>query len=239
VERLSGEFPEAEHLVRRKAVPGTRNMVREAALTRTEALQCLGTGIAMARRYAVPGPALYAAGEMGIGNTTAAAAITTIVTGEPARVVTGRGTGIDDRTLEKKIRLVERAIEVNQPDPRDPLDVLSKVGGAEIGAIAGLCLGAAERGIPVILDGFISTSGALIACGLNRYVKDFLFAAHQSREPGHKAALAHLGLRPIFDLDLRLGEGTGAVLAMHLLEAALKICTEMATFEEAGVSDQG
>jgi nicotinate-nucleotide--dimethylbenzimidazole phosphoribosyltransferase len=152
--------------------------------------------------------------------------------------VTGRGTGIGDDALKNKMRVIERAIEVNKPNAKDGIDVLSKIGGTEIGGIAGLCLGSAERGIPVVVDGFISTAGALIAHALNPSVADYLFAAHNSVEVGHRAMLNHMGLRPVLDLDLRLGEGTGAALAMMLIEGGLKIYREMATFGEAGVSDK-
>jgi nicotinate-nucleotide--dimethylbenzimidazole phosphoribosyltransferase len=152
--------------------------------------------------------------------------------------VTGRGTGINDEALKHKIEVIKRAIEVNRPKASDPIDVLSKVGGPEIGAIAGLCIGAAEKGVPVVVDGFISTAGALIAYELNNTVAEYMFAAHLSQEIGHRVMLQHMGLRPVLDLDLRLGEGTGAALAMTILDAGLKIYREMATFQEAGVSDK-
>ena len=177
-------------------------------------------------------------GEMGIANTTPSSAIAAVLTGRSVSDLTGRGTGIDDKSLKNKIRVIEDSIAVNRPDPKDTIDVLSKVGGAEIGGIAGLIIGAAAMRIPVVIDGFISTAGALIAHSLEPNTKDYMFAAHNSVEKGHKAMLERIGLKPILDLDMRLGEGTGAALAMLVIEAGLKIYKEMATFGEAGVSDK-
>jgi nicotinate-nucleotide--dimethylbenzimidazole phosphoribosyltransferase len=176
---------------------------------------------------------------MGIGNTTAASALTAAFTGQPPERVTGRGTGIDDGRLRLKVGAVERALRANRPDPADPLDVLAKVGGFEIAGLAGVLLGAAARRVPVILDGFITGAAALAAVGLCPPACDYLIASHRSVEPGAEVVLRHLGLRPLLDLDMRLGEGTGAVLAMSLAEAALRILKEMATFEAAGVTDSG
>jgi nicotinate-nucleotide--dimethylbenzimidazole phosphoribosyltransferase len=173
---------------------------------------------------------------MGIGNTTASSAIVAALTGASVATVTGRGTGIDDETWRRKVGTVERALAANTPDPRDALDVLAKVGGYEIGGLAGVILGAAARRSPVAIDGFISGAAALLAATLCPAVRDFLFAAHRSVEVGHRVVLERLGLDPLLDLQLRLGEGTGAALAMRLLEDALAIHSEMATFESAGVS---
>jgi nicotinate-nucleotide--dimethylbenzimidazole phosphoribosyltransferase len=173
---------------------------------------------------------------MGIGNTTPSSAITAVITGQAVALVTGRGTGVDDKGLARKIEVIERALAVNKPQPSDPVDVLAKVGGAEIGGIAGCILGAAKHRVPVVLDGFISGAGALIAVGLQPRCRDYLIASHRSVEQGHQAILNHLALEPLLDLDLRLGEGTGACLGMSLVEAAVKILTQMATFNEAGVS---
>lgn len=175
-------------------------------------------------------------GEMGIGNTTAASAIAAALTGAPVRDVTGRGTGIDDATWERKVGVIERALAVNRPDPADPLDVLAKVGGYEIGAIAGVILGAAARRQPVVIDGFISGAGALLAVILCPAARDYLIAAHASVEIGHCIVLERLGLTPLLSLQLRLGEGSGAALAMHLVDDAVAVLREMATFEEAGVA---
>ncbi|MGE5893369.1 MAG: nicotinate-nucleotide--dimethylbenzimidazole phosphoribosyltransferase, partial [bacterium] len=195
-------------------------------------------GIDLAHEYAVKGYRMFATGEMGIANTTPSSAIAAVMTGKPVAEVTGRGTGIDDESLIRKIAVIEKAISANRPDPNDPIDVLAKVGGAEIGGIAGLCIGAAEEGIPVVVDGFISTAGALIAYSLNRKIVDYLFAAHNSVERGHRAILDAMGLQPVLDLGLRLGEGTGAALAMTVIDAGLKIYREMATFQDAGISEK-
>jgi nicotinate-nucleotide--dimethylbenzimidazole phosphoribosyltransferase len=231
-------FDNPEGLVIRKVVSGTRNMTKGPAMTREEAINCMEVGIRLAHEYAEKGYRIFATGEMGIANTTPSSAIASVITGRPVSEVTGRGTGIGDEALEKKVRTIEKAIEVNRPAPSDPVDVLAKVGGAEIGGIAGLCIGAAEKKIPVVVDGFISTAGALIAWALAPAISDYLFAAHRSQEIGHRVMLEHMGLRPILDLDLRLGEGTGAALAFTVIDAGLKIYREMATFEEAGVSGE-
>jgi nicotinate-nucleotide--dimethylbenzimidazole phosphoribosyltransferase len=173
---------------------------------------------------------------MGIGNTTPSAAITAVLSGRKVEELTGRGTGIDDERLRHKIEVIEKAIARNRPNPKDGLDVLAKVGGFEIGAIAGLIIGAAANRKPVIVDGFISAAGAMIAQSLEPFVRDYLICAHQSVEPGHSVLLGKLRRRPLLDLNLRLGEGTGAALAMHLVDAAVAVLTEVATFTEAGVS---
>jgi nicotinate-nucleotide--dimethylbenzimidazole phosphoribosyltransferase len=173
---------------------------------------------------------------MGIGNTTPSSALIAAISGKSVRELTHRGTGINDEALERKIKVIEQGLAVNRPDPDDPLDLLAKLGGLEIAGIAGLVVGAAAHRIPVVVDGFISTAGALIAAELHPHVRDYLFAAHQSVEIGHSFMLERIGVEPILDLGLRLGEGTGAALAMTLIEAGAKILTEMASFEEAGVS---
>jgi len=219
----------------RRIGPGTANMTRGPAMSRSEAEAAIAVGIEMALAEAERGIDLVAAGEMGIGNTTAAAAITSALTGiAPARV-TGRGTGVSGEALERKVRAVEMALSVNRPDPDDPLGVLAAVGGFEIAGLAGVMLGAASRRIPVIVDGYISGAAALAACALSPGLKPFLIAGHRSVEPGHRVVLERLGLEPILDLGLRLGEGTGAVLAFHILDAAVLTLRDMATFAEAGV----
>lgn len=232
------DFGEVEGLVNMKVIKGTRNFTKGTAMTKDEAIRCIEVGIELARGYAKKGYKIFGTGEMGIGNTTPSSAIASVLTGRPVSEVTGRGTGITDESLKRKIEVIKKGIEVNRPDPEDPIDVLSKVGGAEIGGIAGLILGAASLRIPVVIDGFISTAGALIAYCLESRTRDYMFAAHNSVEIGHKAMLDKMGLRPILDLDLRLGEGTGAALAMLMIEAGLKIYKEMATFGEAGVSKE-
>ena len=235
---VDSDFPPQQGLLIRKVVRGTKNMRKGPAMTRDEAQQCIDAGIGLALEYAEKGYNVFGTGDMGIGNTTASSAIAAAITGRPATEVTGRGTGITDETLLHKVRVVEDAITLNRPDAKDPVDVLAKIGGAEIGGIAGLILGAASRRIPVVVDGFISTAGALIAYTMEPNVKDYMFAAHNSVEKGHRVMLEAIGLKPILDLGMRLGEGTGAALAMLLIEAGLRIYTEMATFDEAGVSKE-
>ncbi len=230
------DFGELNGLLHMKAVKGTRNFTKGPALTKGEALKCIETGIMLAEGYTKKGYKIFGTGDMGIGNTTPSSAIAAVLTGRPVVEVTGKGTGISDASLKQKVRTIEKGIKVNAPNPKDALDVLSKVGGAEIGGIAGLILGAAANRIPVVIDGFISTAGALIAYTIEPKVQGYLFAAHNSVEIGHKSMLDKMGLQPILDLNLRLGEGTGAALAMLMIEAGLKIYREMATFGEAGVS---
>jgi nicotinate-nucleotide--dimethylbenzimidazole phosphoribosyltransferase len=232
------DFGDVKGLVNMKVINGTRNFAREAAMTRQEAMRCIETGISLANSYAGKGYKIFGTGEMGIGNTTPSSAIASVLTGRPVAEVTGKGTGISDDSLKNKIKVIEQGIKLNKPDAGDPLDVLAKVGGTEIGGIAGIVLGAAANKIPVVIDGFISTAGALIAYCLEPKTREYMFAAHNSVEIGHNAMLEKMGLRPILDLDLRLGEGTGAALAMLLIDAGLKIYKEMATFGEAGVSSE-
>jgi len=231
------DFGNPEGLIERKVVSGTKNILEGPAMTREEATKCLEVGISLANEYADKGYQIFGTGEMGIGNTTPSSAICSVITDMPVPEVTGRGTGITDSVFEGKVKAIEKAIAVNKPDPSDGIDVLAKVGGAEIGGIAGLCLGAAARKVPVVIDGFISTAGALIAYVLEPTCSQYMFAAHRSVEVGHRAMLDRMGLRPILEFDMRLGEGTGAALAMTVIEAGLKIYKEMATFAEAGVTD--
>lgn len=230
------DFNGLEGLMSLKVVKGTKNFMRGPAMTRDEAARCIETGIELAGDYAKEGYKIFGTGDMGIGNTTPSSAIVSVITGKPVAEVTGKGTGISNESLARKIKVIEEGIRINQPDPKDAVDVLAKVGGAEIGGIAGLILGAAAQRIPVVVDGFISTAGALIAYGICPTVSDYLFAAHNSVEQGHRAMLEAMRLSPILDLNLRLGEGTGAALAMTLIEAGLKIYKEMATFGDAGVT---
>jgi len=232
------EFGDAADLVSRKVVRGTKNMHTGPAMTRGEAEQCIQVGIDLARDYAKKGYHIFGTGDMGIGNTTPSSAIASVLTGTPVKNVTGRGTGISDDSLLRKIAVIEESIALNQPDPKDPIDVLARVGGAEIGGIAGLILGAAAERIPVVVDGFISTAGAMIAYELEPKTAEYMFAAHFSVEQGQRSMLGKMGLVPILDFSLRLGEGTGAALAMLMIEAGVKIYREMATFGEAGVSEK-
>jgi nicotinate-nucleotide--dimethylbenzimidazole phosphoribosyltransferase len=230
------DFNGTPGLVSRKIMRGTANMRKGPAMTRAQAEQCIQVGIDLAREYAKKGYRIFGTGDMGIGNTTPSSAIASVLTGTPVADVTGRGTGITEESLGRKVAIIEECIAKNRPDPKDPIDVLAKVGGAEIGGIAGLILAAAAERIPVVVDGFISTAGALIAYELEPKTADYMFAGHASVEIGQRCMLRKMGLAPILDLNLRLGEGTGAALAMTMIDAGVKIYREMATFGEAGVS---
>lgn len=230
------DFGEKEGLIVKKVLKGTRNFTRGPAMDKESALKLIEIGRELGHMCAEKGYDLVVPGDMGIGNTSASSAVISVLLKKPVKEVVGRGTGIDDETLKKKIEVIEKGIEVNRPKSNDPIDVLSKVGGAEIGAIAGFILGAAERRITVVLDGLISCCGALVAERLEPKVKGFLFAGHKSEEIGQWAVLDELGLKPILDLGMRLGEGTGGVLASLVIEASLKLYNEMATFDEASVS---
>jgi nicotinate-nucleotide--dimethylbenzimidazole phosphoribosyltransferase len=235
---VNHDFTGMPGLIIRKVAPGTRNLAREAAMSREEAAAAIVCGIELAQENIAAGADVLATGEMGIGNTTPAAALAAAFSGRSAAEVTGRGTGVDDAGYLHKVEVIDRALALHQPDSKDPLGVLASLGGLEIGGLAGLILGAAAARRPVLVDGFIATAGALVATRLCPAVRDYLKAAHQSAEFGHQIMLADLGLRPLLNLEMRLGEGTGAALGMSLLEAGLKIYREMATFAEAGVSDQ-
>jgi nicotinate-nucleotide--dimethylbenzimidazole phosphoribosyltransferase len=235
---VAADFDPATPILHRKIARGTQNMVRGPAMTRAQAEAAIKVGIEIVNAEITQGLDLIATGDMGIGNTTASSAIVAALTGEPVAKITGRGTGVDDAGLARKVAVIERALAVNQPHANDPLEVLCKVGGLEIGGLAGVIIGGAANRVPILVDGFISGAAALIAVGLEPRVQPCLIAAHQSVEIGHRVILDQLGLRPLLDLDLRLGEGTGAALAFHLLEAAARLLDEMATFAEAGVSDK-
>jgi len=225
--------------VRQKKVrAGTANMAQGAAMTRDEALRAFAVGIELVEEEIANGLDLIATGEMGIGNTTPSSALVAAFTGLPVALVTGRGTGISDQALERKVQVIERALAVNQPDMHDPIDVMAKVGGVEIAAMAGVMLCAAAHRIPVVMDGFISGAAALTAARLCPTVIDYILPSHISAEVGHQVVFAELGLTPLFNLEMRLGEGTGAALAMSIIDAAAKILSEMATFEGAGVTGE-
>jgi nicotinate-nucleotide--dimethylbenzimidazole phosphoribosyltransferase len=224
-----------EGLVVRRIGAGTANMARGPAMTRAQAVAAIEAGAALAVEAIAGGADLLGTGEMGIGNTTAASAITAALTGAPADAVTGYGTGLDESGRARKVAVVRRALEVNAPDPADGLDVLAKVGGFEIAGLVGVILAGAAHRIPVALDGFIAGAAALVADALAPAARDALFASHRSAEPGHALALRHLGLEPYLALDMRLGEGTGAALFVMLARAAAAIHAEMATFKSAGV----
>jgi len=229
---------EAGKIVSKKIAPGTQNMAAGPAMTREQAVAAVEAGIDVVEGLCSTGLDILGAGDMGIGNTTPSAAIAAVITGRSVREVTGRGTGVDDKGLDRKVAAIEKAIAVNRPDPSDPMDVLSKVGGFEIGGLAGCVLGAAANRKPVLIDGLISTAGALIAARLCPAAAEYIIASHHSVEIGHRAMLEEIGVEPLLDLDMRLGEGTGAALAMNLVEAAKRILTEMATFDDAHVSTQ-
>ncbi|MBH0203633.1 MAG: nicotinate-nucleotide--dimethylbenzimidazole phosphoribosyltransferase [Nitrospira sp.] len=232
------EFGAVPGLLDRKVMKGTRNLAVEPAMTRSQAEQAVMIGVELATGAAREGVGLIGTGEMGIGNTTPSAAITAVMTGRPVIDVTGCGTGIDESARVRKVAVIQQALDLHCPNPADALDVLAKVGGLEIAGLAGLILGASAARVPVVLDGFIAGVAALIAVGLQPLCREYLIASHRSVEQGHRAVLDYLSLKPLLDLDLRLGEGTGACLGMDLVCAAIKIYTEMATFDEAGVSDK-
>jgi nicotinate-nucleotide--dimethylbenzimidazole phosphoribosyltransferase len=231
-----GDLATSGAIVSKRVAPGTGNIAIGPAMIREQAIRAVEAGIETACELA-DATDLYATGEMGIGNTTPSSAIVSVLCGIPPEQATGCGTGLGEQERIRKAQIVARAIARNSPDPADPIDVLAKVGGYEIGAIAGLILGAAAQRKPVLIDGFISTAGALLAQGLCPESAGYMIAAHQSAEPGHQAALERLGKKPLLELAMRLGEGTGAALAMHLLEAAVRILTRMATFDKAGISE--
>jgi len=225
-------------ILHKKVRHGTANFTKEPAMTRNEAILSIEAGIEIVAELMAEAPVdLLGTGDMGIGNTTPSSAIIAAFSGIPVEKLTGRGTGIDDTALKNKIAAIQRGLDLHKPDPSDPLDILSKVGGLEIGGLAGLVLGAAAHGIPVICDGLISTAGALIACELAPFAKQYLFASHKSVEIGHKYMHDRMGLIPLIDLKFRLGEGTGAAVCMELLDLSTRILADIKTFEEVGVTN--
>lgn len=233
---VATELEPNPQLLSRKVAFGTQNMSQGPAMTNEQAVKAIETGIEVVASEVAKGLDIVGTGDMGIGNTTASSAICAVMTGKPVAEVTGRGTGITDKQLVHKIEVINRALAVNRPAPKQPLDVLAKVGGFEIGGLVGVMLAAAAHRIPVVIDGFISGAAALIATALSPALKDFLIAAHVSAEAGHQLLLRHLGLKPLLDLGMRLGEGTGAALGIFLAEAAARVLAEMSTFAEARVS---
>lgn len=231
------ELEQAKKIIDKKVGMGTGNIAVGPAMSKTMARRAVEAGIEIADELAIDFD-LFGTGDMGIGNTTPSTAIAAVCTGKDVEELTGRGTGLDDDQLRHKISVIKRALEVNKPNAKDGLDILAKVGGFEIGGIAGLIIGAAANRKPILVDGFISTAGALIAARIEPFVKDYLIFAHRSVEPGHKAMQEALGCRkPLLDLNFRLGEGTGAAVAMHLVAGAVAILTRVATFAEAAVSE--
>ncbi|MBU1157292.1 MAG: nicotinate-nucleotide--dimethylbenzimidazole phosphoribosyltransferase [Proteobacteria bacterium] len=230
------DFDDTPGLIKAKVAKGTANLMQEPAMTLEQARQAIAVGSQVAAQLIEEGHDLLIAGDMGIGNTTPCAALTSVLCGQPVAAVTGRGAGLDETGLVQKIKIIEQALALHQPSAERSLEALAAVGGLEIAAICGYILEAAAQGVPVILDGFIAGSGALVASRLCPAVKDYLFAGHCSVEIGHQVQLEALGLEPILNLNLRLGEGTGAALALNVLRAAVAIYNEMATFADAGVT---
>jgi nicotinate-nucleotide--dimethylbenzimidazole phosphoribosyltransferase len=238
---VAADFRDVPGMLHRKVRAGTRNMLHEPAMTEEELAGSLQVGLDLAGAAHREGRALIAIGEMGIGNTTAASAVTAALTRQPVGAVTGKGTGLDTERHAHKVRVLEAVIEKHFASGTaavraTPLEILQRVGGLEIAAMTGMVLGAARHRIAVLADGFISTSAAALACAIAPRVKDYLFAGHRSEEPGHRFLHEYIGLEPILSLDMRLGEGTGAVLAMPVIESAVRLYEEMATFASAGVS---
>jgi len=234
---VNGGLPSYEGIACKMIDFGTGDMSAGPAMSREQAVDALLAGAEVVENELAAGLDIFGTGDMGIGNTTSASAITSAMTGKAAREVTGRGTGIGDEQLEHKIKIIEQSLAVNRPDPSDAIGVLQKVGGFEIGGLAGAMIAGAANRIPVVIDGFISGAAALIAAGICPQIKNHLIAAHLSAERGHAACLEHLGLRPLLELDLRLGEGTGAALGIFLAECSVNLMRDMATFKGAGVSD--
>ena len=232
------EVEPSPQLLSRKVALGTQNMLIGSAMTGEQAVKAVETGIEVVTDEVAKGLDIVGTGDMGIGNTTASSAICAVMMGRSVAEVTGRGTGIADRQLAHKIGVIGKVLAVNRPDPEKPLDVLAKLGGFEIGGLVGVMLAAAAHRIPVVIDGFISGAAALIATALSPELKDFLIAAHVSAEVGHRLLLKHIGLKPLLDLGMRLGEGTGAALGIFLADVAAKVLAEMSTFAEAGVSEE-
>jgi nicotinate-nucleotide--dimethylbenzimidazole phosphoribosyltransferase len=235
---VASELAPNSHLLSRKVAPGTQNIATGAAMTEEQAVTAIETGIEIVKDEVAKGLDIVGTGDMGIGNTTPSAAICAVITGKTVAEVTGRGTGITDEQLTHKVEVITRALAVNHPDPKQPLTMLAKIGGFEIGGLAGVMLGAAAHRIPVVIDGFISGAAALIATALAPGLKDYLIAAHLSAESGHRLLLEHLGLKPLLTLDMRLGEGTGAALGIFLVETSARLLAEMSTFAEAEVSEK-
>lgn len=232
------DFVDMPGLIRRKVAHGTANMLIEPAMTVSQAEAAIQVGMDILNEAADNGLEMAAIGEMGIGNTTSASSITAVLCGKAPSEVTGRGTGLDDAGLKNKIDIIERVLVNRRPDPEDPMDVLCKVGGLEIAGMAGVAIGAASRRIPLIMDGLISTAAAVLADLLVPGLRNYLIAGHLSPEIGHKYLLEKVGKKPLLQLNMRVGEGTGAALAFNLIDAANNILRDMATFESAGISDK-
>jgi len=230
------EIEDVDGLIKRKINMATKNFTKEPAMTPGEAVRCIEVGIELAKDAVERGYNFIAVGDMGIGNTTSSSAVMCSLTGLNPEEIVGCGTGIDMEAWKHKVEVVKNALAIHDPDSDFPVEVLSKVGGFEIGGIAGVILGGASKRVPVVVDGFASTAAATVAIGLCPNAKEYIFFSHRSAEGGHGLVLKKLGVEPMLDLDMRLGEGTGAVLGMFIIEAGVKAYNEMAIFEEAGVS---
>lgn len=235
---VATDLPDVPNIIKRKVAYGTKNMAEGPAMTEEEAIRAIEVGIEITEEAISEGAGLIAIGEMGIGNTSPSTAIIATYSGLPVKEVVGRGTGVDDEGLKKKIAAIEKALEVNKPDPAKPIEVLAKVGGLEIAGLTGVILACAANRVPVLIDGFISGAAAVIASEIAPLAKNYMLGSHLSEEPGHKVMLEYLKIKPMLIMNMRLGEGTGAALAMNLVDASLKILREMATFAEAGVSSK-
>jgi nicotinate-nucleotide--dimethylbenzimidazole phosphoribosyltransferase len=233
---VKGELESHKNLYKCKVKPGTNNMVRKPAMTREEAVQAVETGIKVINWEIEKGAKIVALGEMGIGNTTPSSAIVSVMAGVAVDKVVGKGTGISRNTLQQKCQIIKNAIKLHSPNPEDPIDVLSKVGGLEIAGLTGVILGAAARRIPVVIDGFVTGAAAMLAVGLKSECKDYMFPSHLSWEPGHEIMMEWLGLKPMIHMKMRLGEGTGAAMALHIIDAAVKIFNGMSTLEEVNIN---
>ncbi|MCF8024543.1 MAG: nicotinate-nucleotide--dimethylbenzimidazole phosphoribosyltransferase [Desulfobacteraceae bacterium] len=235
---VNHEFEPQLPVFHKKIAKGTGNIRREPAMSRDQAVSAIEAGISIVQELAEdPGVNLLGTGDMGIGNTTPSTAVIAAFSGINVEKLTGRGTGLDDKALAHKIRVITDSLAFHKPDPKDPVGVLAKVGGFEIGGLAGLVIGAAAMGIPVICDGLIATAGALIACEIAPLAKSYLFTSHRSVEAGHRFMIEHLGIQPLLDLGLRLGEGTGAALAMEIMDASTRVLAEIKTFEEVAIKN--
>lgn len=234
---VAADIPSHPDLVSRKVAHGTKDFTQGPAMTRAQALQALEVGMEVTDIEAAKGLDLVAPGDMGIGNTTASSALIAAITGAPTETVTGRGTGISEEAWKHKVQVIQSALQLHRGGIGDPIDMLARLGGLEIAGLAGVCLAAAAKRVPVVIDGLISSAAAMVAASIAPEAKAYFIASHRSVEPGHQRALSWLGLEPLLDLNLRLGEGTGAVLAFPIIQAAANLLGEMATFDEAGVSE--
>lgn len=229
------DFGDLPGLINKKVMHGANDFSQGPAMTREEAIKCIQVGIDMAREEKAKGLDIVAAGEMGVGNTTPSSAIVSVLTGTPVEIVTGKGSGVKGEVIRKKIKLIEQGIALNNPNPSDAIDVLAKVGGPEIGAMAGLMLGAASLRVPIVIDGFIAGAAAAIAQGIYPEVASYFIGSHNSAEPGHQLIMKHIGVTTYLDLGLCLGEGTGAALFFPMLDAATRILSEMKTLPELDI----